>query len=613
MTRIGMSLDCYIKNRSAASEDIPAFSELPESVQSALCLIAAVQAQIVIFAGPDLLAFYNDAYAPTIGRKHPAAFGRPARDSWSELWDDLEPMLRHVLETGEPLSARDRPFYIERFEVPETVYFDISFSPIRNRLGQVDGVICVVSETTERVEAFANIDKSAARLSAIVEGATVGLATLDESGSLLLANERLGEILGVPLADLQGQRWNGLIQPEIQSSPLTMQELLARGVHEFRYLREDGSAVWLTQSIGALGPNLKLKGNSGAEEEYCLVVIDSTDRRRRDAKIRQQAAIIDGSDDAIISIDLNFNIMSWNNGASRLYGYDVAEVLGRKVTFLLPPGKRDEETLILGEVRDGRKVESYETSRLRKDGEEVPISLTVSPIFDENGVIIGASKIGRDISARKDTERLQVMLLREMKHRVKNILATVLAIARQTLGEVNRTDTQRFTQRVMALARAQDLLTREDNDGAFLHDLVREVISPYTPERFVCNGPAVALNSQAVMSLTLALHELATNAAKYGSLSVENGKVELTWEVTKAKPCADDASSGAQLLQVKWAEFGGPEVCAPTRRGFGTVLLRDVPAVELQAEISLNYHPSGLIYVARIPLAEITVPAGPSV
>jgi two-component sensor histidine kinase len=109
------------------------------------------KAQIVIFWGPELVALYNDAYAPTIGDKHPRALGRPARESWTELWDDLEPLLRRVLETGETVFAKDRPFYIERHGYPESVYFDISYSPVWDEAGKVGGVLCIVNETTERV------------------------------------------------------------------------------------------------------------------------------------------------------------------------------------------------------------------------------------------------------------------------------------------------------------------------------------------------------------------------------------------------------------------------------------------------------------------------------
>jgi two-component sensor histidine kinase len=128
-------------------------SAWPAHLKATISLMLSAQAQIVLFWGPEFVALYNDAYAPTIGDKHPRALGRPARENWAELWDDLEPLLRRVLETGETVFAKDRPFYIERHGYPENVYFDISYSPVRDEAGKVEGVLCIVSETTERVVA----------------------------------------------------------------------------------------------------------------------------------------------------------------------------------------------------------------------------------------------------------------------------------------------------------------------------------------------------------------------------------------------------------------------------------------------------------------------------
>ncbi|TDV56770.1 PAS domain S-box-containing protein [Pseudomonas graminis] len=123
----------------------------PDSLKALMGTILPVQAQIVLFWGPEFVALYNDAYAPSIGEKHPRALGRPAIENWRELWDDLEPLLRGVRETGQTFAAKDRPFYIERHGYGETVYFDVSYSAVHQNDGSVGGVLCVVTETTERV------------------------------------------------------------------------------------------------------------------------------------------------------------------------------------------------------------------------------------------------------------------------------------------------------------------------------------------------------------------------------------------------------------------------------------------------------------------------------
>jgi signal transduction histidine kinase len=136
----------------------------PASLKTAVDLVLRTDAQVVLFWGPEFVALYNQAYAPTIGDKHPRALGRPARENWSELWDDLEPLLRGVRETGKPFSAKDRPFYIERSGFGETVYFDVAYSAVPQEDGSVGGVLCIVSETTERVRAETALRESEARL-----------------------------------------------------------------------------------------------------------------------------------------------------------------------------------------------------------------------------------------------------------------------------------------------------------------------------------------------------------------------------------------------------------------------------------------------------------------
>ncbi|HEX7923353.1 MAG TPA: HWE histidine kinase domain-containing protein [Bradyrhizobium sp.] len=142
-----------IRSLDWSATSLGPIADWPAHLKSAVSLMLPAKAQIVLFWGPEFVALYNDAYAPSIGQKHPTALGRPARENWAELWDDLEPLLRGVLNTGETVFAKDRPFYIERHGYPETVYFDISYSPVQNLAGEIGGVLCIVSETTERVAA----------------------------------------------------------------------------------------------------------------------------------------------------------------------------------------------------------------------------------------------------------------------------------------------------------------------------------------------------------------------------------------------------------------------------------------------------------------------------
>lgn len=143
-----------------------------QSLLTTVDLMLGADGQIVLFCGPQFVALYNDAYAPTIGLKHPRALGRPAREHWTELWSDLEPLLKDVMETGKTFSAKDRPFYIERSGFGETVYFDVSYSAVRRPDGSVEAVLCLVTETTERVRAVRALQESEARFRALVNASS---------------------------------------------------------------------------------------------------------------------------------------------------------------------------------------------------------------------------------------------------------------------------------------------------------------------------------------------------------------------------------------------------------------------------------------------------------
>ncbi|MFC4172983.1 sensor histidine kinase [Microvirga sp. GCM10011540] len=309
------------------------------------------------------------------------------------------------------------------------------------------------------------------------------------------------------------------------------------------------------------------------------------------------AAIIESSDDAIVSKNLESIVTSWNKGAERLFGYRAEEMIGNPITILFPEDRQDEEARILERIRRGERVEHFESIRRRKDGSLVEVSLTISPIKDAQGRIVGASKIARDITRHKQAERLQRLLVHELNHRVKNILATVQAIARQTLSPRKSNDTVRetFEARLLALSKAHDLLTRENWDGANLSRIVTEALSPYHRDFFEIDGPDVRLVPKMALALTLALHELATNAAKYGALSAPSGRIAITWWVQP-----DDVPH----LILRWQERGGPFVSPPRQKGFGSRLIERSLALELAGEVKISYDPAGVICEVSAPLAD---------
>jgi PAS domain S-box-containing protein len=322
---------------------------------------------------------------------------------------------------------------------------------------------------------------------------------------------------------------------------------------------------------------------------------DITERKRSEETALRLAAIIESSDDAIVSKDLDGIITSWNNGAERVFGYLAEEIIGKPIALLIPPDHQKEEEAIMERIRRGQRVEHYETVRQRKHGSLIEISLTVSPVRNAQGKVIGASKIARDITGHKRSEAQIVNLAREAEHRTKNILATVLATVRLSHSERSDDLKQLIEGRINALANVHALFVQSRWTGAEIQTLITQELLPYGGEkeaRVLIEGPTVTLEPYTAQAVAISLHELATNAAKYGSLSAADGQVEIAWSRT---------ANGR--LSLRWIESGGPPVMPPTHRGFGTSIMENIIAGQLRGEVRFDWRNQGLTCEIVLPLA----------
>ncbi|NEI73112.1 PAS domain S-box protein [Rhizobium lusitanum] len=310
------------------------------------------------------------------------------------------------------------------------------------------------------------------------------------------------------------------------------------------------------------------------------------------------AAIVESSDDAIISKSIHGIITSWNRSAERLFGYTPKEAIGQHISLIIPDDRLVEEDTIIGNIREGRKIEHYETVRRHKNGTLLDISLTVSPIRDSHGAIIGASKLARDISERKRDAERQVLLLREMNHRIKNIFAVVNAVI--GLSERNATSTKDLATdlraRTNALAIAHELTlptvgaSAVRSEDTTIFALVRALFAAHRAngvERVSIRGNNFLLQGHSLTSLALLLHEFSTNAVKYGALSSIHGRVEI--EV-----------HNHEMLLLTWTEIGGPSVTPNKTSGFGSQLER-ATINSLGGSVEREWNPAGLIIKLTIP------------
>lgn len=421
--------------------------------------------------GPNLVLFYNEAYAPFLGARHPWAMGQPLAVVWAEIWPDLEPLIRQVL-AGEATWSEDQHLLMTRNGYEEDTWWTFSYSPLRDETGAVVGVLDICSDSTEKVVAARRVEakrallaESEGRFRALVNASSdvVYRMSPDWREARQLDGRGFLADIGGPTTD-----WIDVYVPE-EDHPILRaaiaQSIAAKAPFELehRVRQADGAIGWtLSRAIPVLGPD-------GEIVEWFGMATDVTERRRKDDHLR--------------------------------------------------------------------------------------------------------------------------LVVNELNHRVKNNLAMVQSIAMQTFrraDDIDQAATQ-FSARLVALARANDLLTGERRTGVDLRGVLLEAVGSHSddPERLVLNGEDVEISAKSALALTLAAHELATNAVKYGAWSNAAGVVTVRWT-------AHRLDKGLRL-SLEWVERGGPTVSPPTRRGFGSRLIERGLSAELNGEVRLAFEPEGLV------------------
>ncbi|MCL6250836.1 PAS domain S-box protein [Altererythrobacter sp. KTW20L] len=355
---------------------------------------------------------------------------------------------------------------------------------------------------------------------------------------------------------------------------------------------EDGEATYLVRVKPYRDLNNVIDG-------VVITLIDISERKKLERDHAHLAAIVTSSEDAIISHDLEGMITSWNAGAEKIYGYTAIEMIGQPMATLLDEAQFDEWPGNLARLRRGEPVTDIDISRVTKGDRVIYVSLTISPMRDAKGSIIGASAVARDIAQRKLSEERTLMLMAELDHRVKNIIAVVASVVNQSLKGAGTADAARaeIEGRIQAISRAHNLLKENGGLGGSLRDLVETELSPYEQKSNVSkSGDDVVLSSRANLNIGLAIHELATNSAKYGALSTDAGHLDVTWQVK--------GISGEQTLEISWLETAGPPVVEPLRRGFGTKLIEQSLMRGLKAKVIREFPEDGVRCHISIPFTQ---------
>jgi two-component sensor histidine kinase len=255
--------------------------------------------------------------------------------------------------------------------------------------------------------------------------------------------------------------------------------------------------------------------------------------------------------------------------------------------MIIPHDRQDEERTILTRIRRGERIDHFETVRQRKHGSLIVVSLTVSPVRDGEGKIVGASKIARDITEQKRSQEQIAILAREAEHRSKNLLANVQATVKLSQSETTEGLKDAIEGRIRALANVHSLFVETRWIGAELSTIATQELAPYSREgetrRVRIEGPQVLLKPDVAQAIAVILHELATNAAKYGALSTADGVVELKW-----------SHEADGRMNLRWIEIGGPVVQTPAKQGFGTRVIGGMIG-QFKGNTRFDWHAGGLV------------------
>ncbi|MFI5160125.1 MAG: PAS domain S-box protein [Sphingobacteriales bacterium] len=448
----------------------------PSALKQMMSMMLTVKFPVLICWGKDYIQFYNDSFRPINGiTKHPKAFGRSAKDTYAEIWETIGPMFGEVMN-GKPIGFPDFMVPLDRNGYVENCYFDFSYSPIFMEDGQSGGVLVICIETTNKVNsldkinavneelASANEELAATNeeLSAVNEELASTIDELNNAQEVLQRNERffrsiavnipssviividkehryllvegdLMEKMGYDRKDYEGKHPTEIGQTDRYNASKHLYDRMMAG----EKFTVDHKAPTGEHYVVHLVP---LKNDKGEVEAGLVMAMDITHLTQAEEKSARLAAIIESSDDAIISKTLESVITSWNDSAERMFGYTADEIIGETIYKLIPPDRQEEEPMILSRLKSGDRVEHFETKRLRKDGRLIDVSLSISPVKDPQGNIIGLSKIARDITERKMDDIRKNDFIGMASHELKTPLTSLSAIMQVTQVKLKHSD-----------------------------------------------------------------------------------------------------------------------------------------------------------------------------
>jgi len=435
-----------------------------------------------------------------------------------------------------------------------------------------------------------------------------GIAQVDTTGRYLVVDERYCELLGRRREELLAGRLQDFTHPD--DLPASLDALIrsidsgSTAVIEQRCLRADGSSVWIANSV-SVGRDPQGRPIYVLTRAQDITVRKEAERRQHQAQ-PDLRLLLDFAAEGFYCVDREGMTTLCNSAFLRMLGFErEADAIGRDLHALTHHTRADgspyakDDCPLYTAARSGRSAHVTGEVFFRVDGTSFPVDYWVRPIL-RDGELQGAVCTVVDASDRKQADALQDLLNHELAHRVKNTLAIVQAIVSQTLRDAPspREAMQAVNARLVALGNAHTVLTRTRWGNASISEVVDSAIGVHrTAQRIRLGGPRIDVGPKSALGITLALHELCTNAAKYGALSNDSGTVSVEWTLRGG---AADAQ-----LRLSWTERGGPPVAPPRRRGFGSRVIAESFGSDFGGEAKLAFDPGGVVWTLEVPIASV--------
>ncbi|MGA7326093.1 MAG: PAS domain S-box protein [Rhodomicrobium sp.] len=475
--------------------------------------------------------------------------------------------------------------------------------------GRLLSTFGTVQDISDKKEAEEQLRESEERLRLSNEAAGIGTFTTDLESGLIQNSPELAAMLGVSKVTVTIEEAFARVHRDDVARVHAQYEAALRGEGagkfkvDFRFVRPGGEIRWFTRA-----GRVDFRDGPAGRIPFRVVgaCVDSTERMKAEEAVRASEerfrGIFEYAATGIAILDLEGRFESCNPAYSAMVGYTEEELRGLNFREVLHP---DDREFNLAENRRllAQEIPSFGISNrlVRKDGTVIWRYKHVSLLRNAAGTPARIISLVTDMTERKRHEEHITLLMREVNHRSKNMLAVVQSIARQTAATKPEEFVERFEERIRALAASQDLLIKNDWRGVGLDELVRLQLAHFNDligKRIDLRGPSLVISAPAAQTIGLVMHELATNAGKYGALSTGDGRVDIEWSVK----CV---AAGKETFLMCWRECGGPPVRAPSKQGFGSTVISRMAVESLDAHVELGFPATGFSWQLECPAVEV--------